>query len=313
MPNYTKEEQFKLIDRGVFGWANLQEIDNQYEEVCLAAIKKNGLALRYVKEQTPEICLEAVKQNVRVLQYVKEQTPEICLTAVKNYGYTLRYVKEQTPEICLAAVKENGNTLVYVKEQTPELCLEAINNTPWALEHIKEQTPEICLEAVKQDGRVLEYVKEQTPEICLEAVKKYGEVIKKIKNRTPEMCFYAFLNDYSLLSYKYIKNGVNKFIENNSIIKDCVFCDREYKLFITKGADFVYFNINSLIYLKDYLIKGSSNNKFILKYSTNLYIPKEIALSNNELILIDEGNTKDIDKILANKIIKKEDLSKESF
>ena len=29
----------------------------------MEAVKKNGIALEYVKEQTSEICMEAVKQN----------------------------------------------------------------------------------------------------------------------------------------------------------------------------------------------------------------------------------------------------------
>ena len=41
---------------------NLVEIDNQYKEVCLEAVKQSSWAFQYVKEQTPEICLEAVKQ-----------------------------------------------------------------------------------------------------------------------------------------------------------------------------------------------------------------------------------------------------------
>ena len=37
---------------------------------------------------------------------------------------------------------------------------------------------------------------------------------------------------------------------------------------------------------------------------------EEISLSNSELIIIDTGNIKDIHRILANKIIKKEELEK---
>ena len=44
-------------------------------EICLAAVKQNGYALRFVKEQTPEICLAAVEEDSGALQYVKEQTP----------------------------------------------------------------------------------------------------------------------------------------------------------------------------------------------------------------------------------------------
>ena len=55
--------------------------------------------------------LEAVKRNGYALKFVKNQTPEICLQAVKQDGWALRFVKEQTPEICLEAVKQDGDAL----------------------------------------------------------------------------------------------------------------------------------------------------------------------------------------------------------
>ena len=89
-------------------------------EYCLVAVKRDGLALEYVKEQTHEICLQAVKRTGYALEYVKEQTSDICLEAVKQHGLALRFVKEQTPDICLEAVKrQHGFALKYVKEQTP--------------------------------------------------------------------------------------------------------------------------------------------------------------------------------------------------
>src|SRR5574344_1247767 len=64
---------------------------------CIAAVKRDGYALRFVKNQTPEICLEAVKRNGFAIKFVKKQTPDICLEAIKRNGLALEYVKEQTP------------------------------------------------------------------------------------------------------------------------------------------------------------------------------------------------------------------------
>ena len=86
---------------------------------CLVAVKRDGLALRFVKNQTPEMCLIAVKRNGHALRYVINQTLEICLAAVKENGHALRSVKDQTPEICLEAVKEDGLAFKWVKDQTP--------------------------------------------------------------------------------------------------------------------------------------------------------------------------------------------------
>ena len=79
-----------------------------------------------------EICLEAIKQNGLALEYVPKKIcdREICLETVKQDGYALKYVpgKFCDREICLEAVKQNGNALEYVpkKFQDEEIYFEAI-------------------------------------------------------------------------------------------------------------------------------------------------------------------------------------------
>lgn len=48
----------------------------------MTAVKQNG-CFEICKNQTPEICLEAVKQDGLVLKYVKDRTIEICMKAIK--------------------------------------------------------------------------------------------------------------------------------------------------------------------------------------------------------------------------------------
>ena len=160
-------------------------------ELCLAAVKRHGWALQFVKEQTPEICFAAVTQDGYALQFVKEQTPELCFAAVAQNELALRFVKEQTPEICLFAVTQYGCALQYVKEQTPEICLTAVTQYGCLLSFVNEQTPEICLAAVKDFGCALRFVKEQTPEICLTAITQNGCAMSFVKEQTPEICFAA--------------------------------------------------------------------------------------------------------------------------
>ena len=87
---------------------------DEFLEICLEAVRNNGLALRYVMEQTEAICLEAVRNNGWALRYVKEQNEAICMAAVRNNGGALMYVKEQNEAICLEAVRKNGFALEYV-------------------------------------------------------------------------------------------------------------------------------------------------------------------------------------------------------
>ena len=81
------------------------------------------LGVNFVKDQTPEMCLLAVKQNGLLLPFVKVQTPEICLTAVKQNGYALEYVNEQSLAVGIAALKQNPESRYYLtdKFRTPEV------------------------------------------------------------------------------------------------------------------------------------------------------------------------------------------------
>ena len=106
----------------------LKDIEDQTDELCLAAVASNHRALYYVKNQTEEICIAAIHRSAEALALIRDQTEEICLEAMKQAGLALRYVKNQTEEICLEAVRQNGKALGYVENQTEEIYLEAMEN-----------------------------------------------------------------------------------------------------------------------------------------------------------------------------------------
>lgn len=100
--------------------------ESMTNEICMAAVRRDGVALEYVESQTDEICLAAVNQNGWSLQFVKNQTEEICLAAVDGYAPALKFVKEQTEEICLAAVKSGWSVIKYVENQTDSIINAAL-------------------------------------------------------------------------------------------------------------------------------------------------------------------------------------------
>ena len=85
------------------------------KNVCLEALKQNGLALRYIENQDEEISLVAVRQNSDALVFVKEQTEKVCLLAVSKQPYCIRDVRVQTEAICVEAFKREMNVLPLLK------------------------------------------------------------------------------------------------------------------------------------------------------------------------------------------------------
>ena len=66
-------------------------------------VKNCGLALSYIENQTEDICIAAVKNYADALFHVKNQTEKICIAAVGKNGYILQFVENQTENICVAA------------------------------------------------------------------------------------------------------------------------------------------------------------------------------------------------------------------
>lgn len=81
-------------------------------------------AADFINNETSELCLEAVKYNGLALMFVENQTEEICLAAVKHNGMALAYVREQTPEIIEAALAQNPRAEKYVAEMNSNAALK---------------------------------------------------------------------------------------------------------------------------------------------------------------------------------------------
>lgn len=105
----------------------------------LQLVKSGELSLQYVENQTEEMCLEAVRRDGEALEYVKNQTEEICWEAILSVGGALEYVKNQTEEMCLEAVLSNGFNLICVKNQTEEICRAAVWMSGLALEYVRDE------------------------------------------------------------------------------------------------------------------------------------------------------------------------------
>lgn len=109
--------------------------DQQYEDICLAAVKLNNEVLECIDRQTSAVCLAAVQSNGMLLRFIKKQTPEICLAAVMQHGCAIIYVHQQTADICLAALLSDCITNEYefesiikmIRPAYRDICVEMHN------------------------------------------------------------------------------------------------------------------------------------------------------------------------------------------
>ena len=66
------------------------------KEEMITAVKRNGYALRYVKEQTEPVCLEAVKQDGDALRYVTIKSESILVIAMSYKKEYAEFIGEQS-------------------------------------------------------------------------------------------------------------------------------------------------------------------------------------------------------------------------
>jgi hypothetical protein len=127
----------------------------------LSRVTQKGYLLEYVEDQSDDVCMAAVSQDPHALRYVHNQTEAICLAAVGKHGWALYHVRDKTPKICMAAVRRDGMALRFVPPGriTPEMCREAVNKNGMALQYVPEdfKTPDICEIAVGKDRHAFQF------------------------------------------------------------------------------------------------------------------------------------------------------------
>jgi hypothetical protein len=134
---------------------------NKTEEICLAAVQKNGLQLNAVPEQfkTLEICLAAVSQNSGA---IKDVPAELLTAVLKQNPNAVKGLSGKQSGVLSAFVAENGLYLEFAPEKlkTPELYLAAVTQNGMALQFVpeKQRTKEILLAAVNQNGMAVQFL-----------------------------------------------------------------------------------------------------------------------------------------------------------
>lgn len=170
----TQESTEVLLKRVARDGMLLEHIEperrRQEREVCLAAVRQNGLALQFVPYlmRDAQMCAaaELAKSRGQMLRFmpVEHILPSYCVVAVSADGYALHHVPRAmvTPELCLMAVKVSGRALAYVPPdmRTAELCLAAVESDGAAMQYVDESKRDLhlCSVAVSRDGFDLEYV-----------------------------------------------------------------------------------------------------------------------------------------------------------
>jgi hypothetical protein len=111
------EETAKKTGEDLFtSFRILRYIQNPTYDMCLQVVKHGGCNIYYVnpRYRTSELCLAAVRNDGLSLKYIHNPTDEIKMEAVKQNGIAIRYIEDQTIELCIIAYHNTIRSLKYM-------------------------------------------------------------------------------------------------------------------------------------------------------------------------------------------------------
>ena len=157
----------------------------------LAAVKKDGYAIKYIKNPSEQVQLAAVSQEAYAIDYIKNPSEQVQLVAVKQEPFAIKYIKNPTKQVQLVAVKKDGYAIQYIKNPSEEVQLAAVSQDGTAIRYIKNPSEQVQLAAVEQTWWVINYIDNPSEEVQLAAVKKNIIAIVNMKNPYPSVIKYV--------------------------------------------------------------------------------------------------------------------------
>ena len=150
----------------------LENIDNPSDEVIKAALKKNGVVIKFIKDQSYEM-----RSNPLSIEYMENLEEELQVLAVKLLWNSIKLIKNPSNKVQEEAVKTKGWAIQYIEEPSEELCFIAVENDYDSIKYIKNPKEKVQLKAVEKSWNAIKYIKEPTLEVRKKSIIQNEEAI----------------------------------------------------------------------------------------------------------------------------------------
>ena len=150
----------------------------QTSEMCLEAVRRNGMALRYVIDKTPLVCLVAVRENGKAIAYVPHhlQTVEMAREALRSYPPAYNYITIEHDDVREAAIHADPFNLALIRPMEPWINL-ALRLDGTTIRLVPSPTEEMCIAAVRSDYRAIDFISHRTTAVIKAALASNGLAI----------------------------------------------------------------------------------------------------------------------------------------
>ena len=179
----------------VFSAKEVRSLCRGVVDMQLAAVTKNGLALRLIDEPCEEVILAAVTECGNALRFVDEPSEEVILAAVTECGYSIQFVQNQCEAIQLAAVTRHAWALQFTVEPSDKVILAALTQDGLALRFILNANMAMQRAAVKQNGMALQFIDKPIKAIRLIAVDQEPYALQFVDEQCEDVILAAIMKD----------------------------------------------------------------------------------------------------------------------
>lgn len=155
----------------------LENIDNPSRDIIIAAIKKNGIAIKFIENQDFEMRRIAIESNPLSIEYMDNLEEELQVLAVKLLWNSIKLIKNPSYKVKKEAVSTKGWAIQYVENPEEELCLLAVTEEYDAIKYIENPSEEVQLKAVEKSWNAIKYIKNPSLEVRRKAVIEDEEAI----------------------------------------------------------------------------------------------------------------------------------------
>jgi len=197
----------------------IQEIEKPTQKQIETAIKKNPLALQYIKiqNQTSDLCKLAFSLDKSSIKYAFKQDKQMCEEAFEHDPLLISYLKHQTKEMCEKAIEANVDSYNDLKFKTEKINMAYLKKYPSHVKQMSSISEDIKKMLFEMDKKLLRYFEDQSEDMVKQLLENDPLQIKYMNFRTREIeneCFLKNMNVFPHVIEK-SKEMTMKALEHN--------------------------------------------------------------------------------------------------
>jgi len=197
----------------------IQEIEKPTQKQIETAIKKNPLALQYIKiqNQTSDLCKLAFSLDKSSIKYAFKQDKQMCEEAFEHDPLLISYLKHQTKEMCEKAIEANVDSYNDLKFKTEKINMAYLKKYPSHVKQMSSISEDIKKMLFEMDKKLLRYFEDQSEDMVKQLLENDPLQLKYMNFRTREIeneCFLKNMNVFPHVIEK-SKEMTMKALEHN--------------------------------------------------------------------------------------------------